>query len=220
MNRSIVAGAALIAGIAIAAPMPAWSAVDDAPLMAQAGPEMGHSEMGHSEMGHSEMGQSGMGHSEMGRGGMEMGEGQDGEWGHNERGEHGERGRHGGGMGWMHRMMQMSPQQRCEERIARRAGVIAYTIAKLKLTAEQQPLWARVQAPLQQAGERERALCATLKPREQRGQETLLDRMNQHEQFLSARLQAVQQIKPAVQEFYQALTPEQKAIVDHPFMRH
>ena len=34
-----------------------------------------------------------------------------------------------------------------------------------------------------------------------------------------ARLQAVQQTRPALEQLYQALTPEQKAIVDHPFMR-
>jgi hypothetical protein len=39
------------------------------------------------------------------------------------------------------------------------------------------------------------------------------------QQFLSMRLEAVQSAKPAVQALYQALTPEQRAILDHPFRR-
>src|SRR6185295_15414847 len=43
MNRSIVAGAALCAGLAIATPMLAWSASEAEPRIAQAGPDMGQS---------------------------------------------------------------------------------------------------------------------------------------------------------------------------------
>ena len=118
----------------------------------------------------------------------------------------------------MRGMTQLSPQQRCEERLARRAGIVAYTVAKLNLTPQQRPLWDTLQAQIQAAGDRQRQLCATLKPAGERGQETILDRVNRREQFLSARLQAVQQTRPALEQLYQALTPEQKAIVDHPFM--
>jgi hypothetical protein len=59
-----------------------------------------------------------------------------------------------------------------------------------------------------------------LKPAGERGQETILDRVNRREQFLSARLQAIQQTRPALEQLYQALTPEQKAIIDHPMMHH
>src|ERR1700676_5198246 len=115
MNKSMVAGAALVAGIAIAAPMLAWSAAEDEPGLAQSGPD-----------------QPGMGH------GMDMSGGRVGGFaGRDERGEPGERGErgervehHGWMRGMMHRMMQLSPQQRCEERLARRAGMIAYTVAK------------------------------------------------------------------------------------------
>lgn len=37
--------------------------------------------------------------------------------------------------------------------------------------------------------------------------------------MLSAKLQGLQQVEPALQSLYQSLTPEQKAIVDHPFRR-
>ena len=208
MNKSMVAGAAFAAGIAIAAPMLAWSASDGEPYLAQSGP---------AESGPDQPGMS----SGMGQGmspGMDMGGRAAG--GFAERDERGPLGEHHGWMrGMMHRMMQLSPQQRCEERLARRAGMIAYTVAKLNLTPEQRPLWDKLQGPLQAAGDKQRQLCASLKPPGERSQETILDRFNRREQFLSAKLQAVQQTRPALEQLYQALTPEQKAIVDQPAMR-
>lgn len=187
MNKSLIAGTALLIGTAIAAPAVMSSAAEDQPQLAQAGP-----------------GQSGMGPG--GPMGQQMGDSM---------------GQRGGmaGHGWMHRMMQMPPQQRCEERLARRAGIVAYLVAKLNLNDQQKPLWDKLNTVLQANAGRERQLCATLKPAEQRGQETLLDRVNRREQFLSARLQGLQQAKPALEQLYGALTPEQKAIADHPF-RH
>ena len=204
MNRSIVAGAALMLGIAIASPMLAWSA--DPPPPDQSAPMI--PPMGHGPIGDGGMTDEPGGHPGMGPMGM-MG----GMAGHEEMGPMGRE-------GWHRRMMmmRMSPKQRCEERLARRAGVIAYTIAKLNLTAQQRPLWDKVQGPLD-AGNKQRELCGTLKSHEERGEETVLDRMNRRVQFLSAHLQALQQIKPAMQQFYQSLTAEQKAVIDHPFRR-
>ena len=118
--------------------------------------------------------------------------------------------------GMMHHMAQISPRQRCEERLARRAGIVAYTVAKLNLAAEQRPLWDKVQNQLQSAADKQRQLCVSLQPTGS-GEQTILDRLGRREQFLSARLQAVQQIRPALEQFYQALTPAQQAIVNHPF---
>jgi hypothetical protein len=196
MNRKMVAGAALVAGVAIASPMLAWSASDSEPRLAQAGPE-----------------QPGMGPGMGMRPGMGMG---GGAWDREDRGAMGHH--HGWMQRMMHPMMQLSPQQRCEERLARRAGMIAYTVAKLNLTPEQRPLWDKLQGLMQAAGDRQRQLCASLKPVGERGQETVLDRVTRREQFLSARLQAIQQTRPALEQLYQALTPEQKAIIDQPMM--
>ena len=124
-----------------------------------------------------------------------------------------------GHRGWMRQMMRMPPQQRCEERLARRAGVVAYLAAKLNFNDQQKPLWDKLSNVLQANAGRERQLCTTLKSADQRGQETMLDRVNRREQFLSARLQGLQQAKPALEQLYNSLTPEQKAIADHPF-RH
>lgn len=179
MNRSIVAGVALMCGIMIASPVIARAA-DEQPRTGQSALPQGMAMMGGTHD-----------HADM-------------------------MGRHGGMRQMMrHRMARLSPQQRCEERLARRAARVTYTVTKLKLTAEQRPLWDKVNASLQAASEREQQLCATL----QGGPATVLDRLSRREQFLSARLQGVQQVRPALEQFYRALTPEQKAIIDNPFPR-
>src|SRR5687767_5016155 len=104
MNKSMVAGAALVAGIAIASPMLAWSAPEDEPRIAQAD-------------------RPGMGQDED----SDMRPGEGGSWNRDRRGMMGHH--HGERHGMRHGMMQLSPQQRCEERLARRAGMIAYTVA-------------------------------------------------------------------------------------------
>jgi len=143
-----------------------------------------------------------------------------------------EQGRDGGWMhhrgGWgmagqpMLRQMMMrriwmgrgDPQQRCIDRLAWRAARAAFVETKLDLTAQQQPLWDKVQGIAHAEQQKERQLCAQLK----RGPElTVLDRLDRAQQFLSTRLDALQQAKPAVEAFYQALTPAQQAIFNHPF---
>jgi len=213
MNRFLIAATALVAGAAIAAPM-AWSADSPAatPPAAAAAPETQKppSGMGRGMMGQGMMGQGMMGEGMMGQGMRPMMEGMHGHGGEM------------GGHGWMHRMMmrrmhEMAPRQRCEERLARRAGIVAYTIAKLDLTAQQRPLWDKLQGILQNAADRERQLCAQLKPRAERSQGTILDRVDRREQFLSAQLDTLKQARPALEQFYQALTAEQKATINHPF---
>ena len=136
-------------------------------------------------------------------------------------GEHGMPGGDRPGMrGWpmMRRMIMrgQDPQERCMDRLARHAARLAYVETKLDLTAQQQPLWDKVQSAAQTEEQKERQLCASLKP----GTEsTMLDRMDRMQQFLSARLEGLQAAKPAVQALYQALTPEQQAILNRPFRR-
>ena len=120
--------------------------------------------------------------------------------------------------GMMHRMMMRSPKERCEERLARRAAVIAYTVSKLNLSAEQKPLWDKLNGTLQSAADKERQLCVSL-PAEpgRQARSTILNRMSRREQFLSARLEALQQARPALEALYNSLTPDQKTTIDHPF---
>ena len=192
MTRPKMAAFALAAGIAIAAPALVYAASDGEAQTAQAEPE-----------------QHGMG----GMGGM-------GE--HGFRGHEGREGHEGGEHhGWMRDMMtRRSPQQRCEERLAHRAGIIAYTISKLNLTAEQKPLWDKLNGVIQSSADKERQLCASLPTQGgPQAQGTILDRTSRREQFLSVRLQGLQQARPALEALYQSLSPEQKTTIDHPFRR-
>jgi len=194
MTRTNIAALALLAGVAIAAPTLVCSAADSETQTAQA-----------QTTAQPPSDQSGPG--------MPGREGRDGREGREGMGMMGHR-------HWMREAMNRSPRERCEERLARRAGFIAYTVAKLNLTAQQKPLWDKLNASMQSAGDKERQLCDKL-PAEagQQGQGTILDRMSRREQFLQARLQAMQQTRPALEALYNALTPEQKAVVDHPFRR-
>src|SRR5204863_6110177 len=160
MTRPKMAALVLAAGVAIAAPALVYAAADNEAQTAQAAPD-----------------QHGMG-----------GMGDRGEMGPM-RGMGGPQGMMGGHHRWMHRMMNRSPRERCDERLAHRAGVIAYTVSKLNLTAEQKPLWDKLNGAIQSAADKERQLCASLPTQggpEVRG--TILDRMSRREQFLSAPL--------------------------------
>jgi LTXXQ motif family protein len=131
-----------------------------------------------------------------------------------------EPGGHGGpmmrGMMMRHMMMHRDPQERCTERLAWRAAMRAYVEAKLDLTAEQRPLWDKVQSAAQAEEQKERQLCAARKPG---AEPTLLERMDRMQQFLSTRLDGLQSARPAVEALYRALTPDQQAILNHPFHR-
>jgi LTXXQ motif family protein len=110
-------------------------------------------------------------------------------------------------------MMRWDPRERCIDRLAWRAARRAYVEAKLGLTAQQRPLWDKLQSIAQTEQQKERQLCQELKPREEL---TLLDRLDRTQQFLSAKLDALQSARPALQALYQSLTPEQQAIMNHP----
>lgn len=116
----------------------------------------------------------------------------------------------------MGRMMMGDPQERCINRLAWRAARRAYVETKLDLTAAQRPLWDKVQSAAQTEEQKERQLCNALKAGTPGN---LLDRMDRMQQYLSARLEGLEAAKPALQSLYQALTPEQRTIIDHPFRR-
>lgn len=191
MNRSILASAALLLGAAIAAPVVSRSADTPAQIgqATPAAPAAGQGAPGGMGAMH------GMGMTRR------------------ETMEHG---------GWRHRMMmhraRLSPRQRCVDRMARHAGMIAYTLTRLNLAPQQRQAWQKVQAELIAAGDRQRHLCGTLPASAEAGhQQTILDRLQRREEFLAAHLHDLQQVRPALQQFYQSLSPAQQAIVNHPF---
>jgi hypothetical protein len=117
---------------------------------------------------------------------------------------------------WRRAAMRGNPQQRCIDRLAWRAARQAYVETELSLTSEQRPLWDKLQGIAQSEQQRERQLCNQLKSPEEM---TMLDRLDRAQASLSARLDALNAAKPAVQALYQSLTPEQREIFDHPFRR-
>lgn len=119
-----------------------------------------------------------------------------------------------GHMAMRHRMMGRSPQAWCEERLARRAGLRAYIVAKLDLTAAQRQLWRKVQAAARSEARAERQLCDAMKPGDQT---SVIDRLGRMQRFLTVRLDGLKKAKPAVEALYKALTPEQRKVIDHPF---
>jgi hypothetical protein len=176
MNKTTLAGAAMIAVAAVTLPaVMAWS--QSAPLPPAAGADAGNPRG------------AGEGHDGMRR-------------------------------GWGRWARDVSPQQACVDRIARRAGFVAAMGVKLNLTAEQKPLWDKLVAATQSTQADQRKLCDGL-PTSRDGADklTVIDRMNHQQQTLQTRLQGLQQVEPAVQALYQSLTPEQKAVLDHPFRR-
>lgn len=173
MNKSTLAGAAMVAAAALAVPAIAWSQSPTPPGPGAAGPERSE----HGEMHH--------------------------------------------GMGMMGRWAKdMSPQQACIDRIARRAGFVASMGFKLDLTADQKPLWDKIVTATQASQDNQRKVCASMPTSAEDGdKQTIVDRISHQQQMLQAQLQGLQQIQPAVQALYDKLTPEQKAMVDHPFRR-
>ena len=111
-------------------------------------------------------------------------------------------------------MMSGSPREWCAERIARQAGRMGYLEARLNLTAEQRPLWDRYQAAVRDGREKARQLCASAP--ERLDSTTALERDARMQQFLSTRLAAMQATRPALEALYQALSTEQRAILDRP----
>jgi hypothetical protein len=127
----------------------------------------------------------------------------------------------GGEMPMRHMMMHRrwmggDPQERCIDRLARRAARRAYVESRLDLTAAQRPLWDKVESAAQAEEQKERQLCAALKGT---AAPSIVERMGRMQQLLAARLDGLAAAKPAVEALYQALTPAQRAIIDHPFRR-
>lgn len=216
MKQTVIASIALAGSLAIAAPMLASAqSPGSSPPPAPTAPPPAADQalpprpgMEHGMFGRSPMGGM-MGRDMMGRGMMAehmM------DWRHH----HEERmGRHG----WMRheRRWARSPAERCNERLARRAGMVAYTVTRLDLTATQRPLWDKLNAVLEAGTAKEQQLCSALATAWRKGGETILDRTDRREKFLSARLDTLHQARPLLEQLYQTLSPEQKAIINHPF---
>jgi hypothetical protein len=201
MKTSLVAAVALVTGVALASPV--WHAhaqsQADRPLMPQPAPA--------TQILKGVSQGTPTGGTGMGRAGLMAG-----------MAEHGAMGPMHGRAGLRERMMQrmrMSPQQRCEHRLARGAARIAYIGTMLKLTTEQRPSWDKLTAVLQTARDNQLQLCGSIGGGgPQQAQSTAKDRLERAEKFLSARLDALHQARPLLDQLYQSLSPEQRARLD------
>jgi hypothetical protein len=112
----------------------------------------------------------------------------------------------------------MGREQACKERYAREAGFLAYLGAKLDLNPQQQPLWNQYYQAMLDAAGKLRQVClenANVPPQGL----TALARRDRMEKFLTARLDFLHSTRQPLEALYQSLTPEQRALLDHPFQQ-
>lgn len=102
--------------------------------------------------------------------------------------------------------------QFCADLYARKVGQMAFLEVKLELTPPQQPLFDRwKQASLEVAKQRQNACNAP--PEDQtmpNHRPSLIDLLNREESRLKMRLSDIQSVRPALEAFYNSLSPEQK----------
>jgi hypothetical protein len=157
------------------------------------------------------MGRGGGGMMGRGEGGM-MGRGRGGMMGH---GRGGMMGRNMMGRHWM--MGWKGRKEACIDRLAHHAAMLAYIGTKLDLTAQQRPLWQKVQTIASDTTQKELALCNAIKAG--RGK-TILDRLGHVREMLAIQVAGLTAALPELKSLYEALTPEQRAILDRPWMHH
>ena len=112
----------------------------------------------------------------------------------------------------------MTPEQICRERFARLSGYLAYLGAELDLKTEQQPLWDAYQHAMIDAAGKGRQVC-TENMMTPGSDLTALERRDRLQRMLQARLDLLQATRQPLEALYQSLSPEQRRLVDRPFMR-
>lgn len=112
----------------------------------------------------------------------------------------------------------MVPERFCRERFARLSGFLAYLGAELDLNSEQQPLWDAYQKAMLDAAAKGRGVCVEnmIVPGSNL---TVLERRDRMQRMLQARLDFLQATRQPLEALYQSLSPEQRRLVDRPFMR-
>lgn len=127
---------------------------------------------------------------------------------------HGMMGAHWGGPGGGPARMQMM----CENVDARVAGALAFAETKLNLTDAQKPGWTRLADTIKGSTQPMKQACAGVDFNNP--PKTLPERMDRMEKFVSAGASMMQTVRPAVTDFYNTLTPEQKQVADNLMQHH
>lgn len=111
-----------------------------------------------------------------------------------------------------------SPRALCEGRIHVGAAIRAHLRSRLKLDAgPQREAWAKMEALVEPLDLRARELCLAL-PGEIAAPPAAPDKLAFAEQQLTLRLEMIRLLQTPFREFYQTLSPEQRAVLDRPPM--
>lgn len=93
-------------------------------------------------------------------------------------------------------------------------GRLAFIKTELKITADQEPLWNAYADAARANAKAMSGRCATMMGRGTEPATSLPDRLDQHEQVMSAHLDALRAMNKALKPLYAALTTEQKKEFD------
>jgi LTXXQ motif family protein len=112
----------------------------------------------------------------------------------------------------------MMGQALCSVMTGHIEGRLAYLKAELKITTAQEPLWNAFAAAARENAKNMLARCTAMMGQSGAPTASLPDRLDQHEQFMAARLEAVRAMSKALKPLYAALDDSQKQTVDQLFM--
>lgn len=102
-------------------------------------------------------------------------------------------------------------QRMCSDAPARLAAMLAYTETKLNLRAEQRPAWTQLADAVRAGAQPMQRLCANPPPAAEPGD--VVARLDMGERFMTASLEAIRIVRPALAQFQATLSPEQRQVV-------
>jgi hypothetical protein len=110
---------------------------------------------------------------------------------------------------------QFNPKSFCLDRVARRASNRAYIKVRLELKPEQMTAWNAFAKASDDADTKDITRCNAL-PNEMKERPNYVERLNMTEDFMKARIERIEAVKPTLLAFYNTLSPEQRAVLDRP----
>ncbi len=110
-------------------------------------------------------------------------------------------------------------KEMCANHYAGLAAGLAFLEAKLDLTDAQRGVWSTWRQAWMDDAAKQREACIADIPAQPGTTPTILDDEARAEKMLSARLAGLQARRPALEALYAALTPDQKATLDHTVAR-
>ncbi len=92
-------------------------------------------------------------------------------------------------------------------------GRLAFVKAELKITEAQTPAWNELAAAIRAAAKQHNERMTSMF--KDAGEKTLLERLDIQEQFMTARIEEIKQVKGSLKTLYAQLSDEQKREADH-----